>query len=202
MDLFKRRNISHEIRRFGQFGRNKMRQCGIPLNKSDFQILRLKNRHAGKRAFIIGNGPSLKVADLQRLKQEITFASNKIYLSFEQTDWRPTYYCVMDRLVAQNNREVIQRLEFPKYISDDLRPWINDGPDVVWLRELWNNGVVDPENSEYSPTAEGCFSTNAFYGVEAGYTVTFSQLQLAYYMGITEDKELISVLSSMEEMHC
>ena len=33
--------------------------------------------HSGRRAFIIGNGPSLTVADLERLKGEVTFASEQ-----------------------------------------------------------------------------------------------------------------------------
>ena len=43
-------------------------------------------KYEGKRCFIIGNGPSLKLEDLNRLKNEITIASNKIYLIFNKTE--------------------------------------------------------------------------------------------------------------------
>ena len=38
------------------------------------------NCHAGKRAFVIGNGPSLRDTDLHKLAGEVTFGSNRIYL--------------------------------------------------------------------------------------------------------------------------
>lgn len=59
-------------------------------------IKQAKNRHQGERCFIIGNGPSLRIQDLERLQNEITFASNSIYLCFDQTNWRPTYYTFID----------------------------------------------------------------------------------------------------------
>jgi hypothetical protein len=43
-----------------------------------------KNIHAGKRAIIIGNGPSLKQMDLRPVKNEITFGANRIYLMFPE----------------------------------------------------------------------------------------------------------------------
>ena len=59
----------------------------------------LKNIHKGRRGFVIGNGPSLKLGDLDRLQNEITIASNKIYLAFNETNWRPSYFTVCDALV-------------------------------------------------------------------------------------------------------
>lgn len=56
----------------------------------------LKGIHAGKRCFIIGNGPSLCAEDLDKLKDEYTFAANRIYEIFYLTEWRPTYYFVVD----------------------------------------------------------------------------------------------------------
>jgi len=40
----------------------------------------VKGRYAGRRGFVIGNGPSLKAADLELLRDEVCIASNKIYL--------------------------------------------------------------------------------------------------------------------------
>ena len=38
----------------------------------------LKGIHIGKRCFIIGNGPSLRVEDLEKIKDEYTFAANRM----------------------------------------------------------------------------------------------------------------------------
>ena len=71
-----------------------------------------KQRHAN-RIFIIGNGPSLKINDLDLLHihDELSFAFNKIYLAFEQTKYRPSYYMVEDILVAKNNVEKLTQLQ-------------------------------------------------------------------------------------------
>ena len=48
------------------------------------RLAELKNVHKGQRAFIIGNGPSLKQIDLHKLKGEFTFGLNRIYLMFPE----------------------------------------------------------------------------------------------------------------------
>lgn len=44
------------------------------------------------RAFVLGNGPSLSLTPFHLLKNEVTFATNRIRLIYKDTDWRPTYY--------------------------------------------------------------------------------------------------------------
>ena len=62
------------------------------------RIRKFKNIHSGERCFIIGNGPSLNADDLDKLAEQgyVTFAFNRIYHIFDQTDWRPTYYMSQD----------------------------------------------------------------------------------------------------------
>ena len=52
----------------------KYKQLSEPL-----KLNKLKDVGKGKRCFIIGNGPSLNIGDLEKLNNEITFASNRIY---------------------------------------------------------------------------------------------------------------------------
>ena len=59
-----------------------------------FKLRKLKNIHKNNRAFILGNGPSLCVEDLNKIKDDITFPANKIYLAFDETSFRPKYYFV------------------------------------------------------------------------------------------------------------
>jgi hypothetical protein len=162
--------------------RQTLRGYGVPTNVSDARLRSLRGTHNGKRAFIIGNGPSLKSEDLTRLQGEITFASNKIYLIFDATPWRPTYYSVTDRLVARQNATVIERLELRKLLSDDLKPLLR-ASGAVWFHERWRNaGIFDndaPFMAQY-----GHFSEDALVGIDAGWTVVYAQLQLAFYMGI------------------
>ena len=57
-----------------------------------------RNKHAGERCFLVGNGPSLRAEDLDALAKngEITFACNFIHKIYGSTDWRPTYHCLSD----------------------------------------------------------------------------------------------------------
>lgn len=58
------------------------------------KIAALKNIHAGKRCFILGNGPSLNTHHLPNLSQEITFVSNWFVNSDQYSSIDPKYYCV------------------------------------------------------------------------------------------------------------
>jgi hypothetical protein len=153
-----------------------LRAHGIPLTENDRRVAALKDKHRGQRCFIIGSGPSLKIADLDSLKDEVTFACNKIYLAFDETEWRPTYYSILDVLVAENNKATINKLNLCKIFHEDVRPFVDDAADVIWLRGL-SEPFVD---GEY----EGRFSTNALEGVYGGWTVIYPQMQLAFFMGI------------------
>ena len=53
----------------------------------------LKDRHAGRRCFVIGNGPSLRNADLARLRGEVTFVMNDFWRHPDaRAALRPTWY--------------------------------------------------------------------------------------------------------------
>ena len=57
----------------------------------------MKNSCNKKSCFIIGNGPSLRTTDLDRLKNIDSFGMNEIHKVFSSTTWRPKYYLIMDR---------------------------------------------------------------------------------------------------------
>ncbi len=140
----------------------------------------LRDRHAGRRAFIIGNGPSLQIADLDRLQGEITFASNKIFLAFDQTAWRPTYYTVIDLLVAQNNRDMINRLALTKLFPRDVQAFFAERDDIIWFESCYPlaDGRLDEDHPLFSPDLR--------QGAYPGWTVIYTQLQIAWFMGIRE----------------
>ena len=70
----------------------------IDFNLNNYRLIRYKDKHLGQRCFIIGNGPSLKAKDLDKIKGEFSFGANMIYKIFPETNWRPTYYFVEDSL--------------------------------------------------------------------------------------------------------
>ena len=73
--------------------RNRMQLTGKSVGAD---LSRFKDCNKGKRCFIIGNGPSLTVEDLDKLKGEDCFGSNGIWELYGKTDWRAKYYCLID----------------------------------------------------------------------------------------------------------
>jgi len=134
-----------------------------------------RNLHIGERAFIIANGPSLRVADLEQMKNEITFAANKVYLSYDQTNWRPTYWCCSDRLVAEQNKSTISRL-----------PHIKFGAYVVEaeLASIPSTYII-PMTRRVSGKQGALADIDLSKGVHPGVSVVLFMLKLAYWMGIS-----------------
>jgi hypothetical protein len=57
---------------------------------------RFQDVHRGRRAFVIGNGASLKGQDLSCLGGEVTFAVNSFWQHPVVELWQPTYYSFVD----------------------------------------------------------------------------------------------------------
>ena len=81
------------------------------------RLAALKDIHKGQRAFIIGNGPSLKQTDLTKLKNEFTFGMNRIYLLFPELGFSTTYFCSINDLVIEQFSDDILALPMPKFLA-------------------------------------------------------------------------------------
>lgn len=148
----------------------------------NLELKKYKNIHKGKRVFIIGNGPSVKIEDLDTLydAKEICFGLNKIYKIFSKTNWRPNYTCITDMNVISA-------------IDNDLSLLLNESTVFMADRYLYFNfsKVKDVQyvhliSEEYVPNFPG-FSKNIEDGVYLGYSVTYDlALQIAAYMGFAE----------------
>lgn len=134
----------------------------------------LANKHAGHPCFVIGNGPSLKVADLDRLKGFTTIASNKIFLAFEETDWRPSYYTIGDPILWEKIAEEICGMFDFVHSPDYITKKGNLDNFVTW-RSLWPNELDEGEPNR--------FSSNGAWGFFGGHTITFENLQFAAHLG-------------------
>lgn len=143
----------------------------------------LRDRHKGCRAVIIGNGPSLTIPDLDRLQGQVTFASNKIYLAYPDTSWRPTYYSVEDHLVLLNNWQEITALQGSlKLFPANTRDYGYHAADTVFAPFLPPRSFVDPLSDPEFPA----FSSDLVQGISWGSTIIYSQIQMAVFMGCQE----------------
>jgi len=128
--------------------------------------------HAGKRCFIIGNGPSLRQTDLSQLKGELTFGLNRIYLLFPELGFSTTYLVSVNDLVLEQCASEMSTLDLPKFLTWRGRSWFHRAPKVIFM----DTDFTGEEN--FSPLATG--------RLFEGFTVTYVALQLAYHMGFEE----------------
>ncbi|WP_309859862.1 6-hydroxymethylpterin diphosphokinase MptE-like protein [Bacillus sp. SLBN-46] len=174
MKLFKKgiKKVYYMAYHFFYLFINFFSKFGVPLTKNNYKILTIKDQYKGKRCFIIGNGPSLKAEDLEKLKGEITFASNKIYKMFNETKWRPTFYMVVDPIVLEENVEEINSVEAKTKLT------------LNCYKHLFNADIYF--NNNLNKNKRGTFSTNIMESLYSSGTVSYHLLQIAHYMGFSE----------------
>jgi hypothetical protein len=148
------------------------------ISHDDLERLKVfKDIHWGQRAFIIGNGPSLTANDLELLQDEITFAANKIYLFNPETRFRPTYYASVDLIFLEHFYPNIQAIEAPKFLPNTARRWVKPSKQLFFFQE-----IGAPKDQKFTPR----FSLDIQQGIYGGFTVSYTLIQLAFYMGIRE----------------
>lgn len=131
----------------------------------------LRGRHKGRRCLVIGNGPSLKLSRLPEFKDDVTIGCNSLFLFFEVMGYVPTYYTVEDPLVAADRCGELRRISgTTKVYPFDLYKTLS--PDAcIWVR-------FDRDYPGF-PVFSWDLEDAAYWGG----TVTFFNLQLAYYLG-------------------
>ncbi len=134
-----------------------------------------KGKYAGKRCFIIGNGPSLRMEDLDRLQEkgEICFGLNVIHKAYENTKWRPDFVCMKDPLVIVQNYESIK-------VNNSCPLFVND----MKLFYHWDTG--ENEYLLHDIQDKNYFSDDIVRGCSCGASVSYTAIQIAAYMGFVE----------------
>ncbi|MGD8455338.1 MAG: DUF115 domain-containing protein [Anaerolineales bacterium] len=130
-----------------------------------------KDKHRGERCFIIGNGPSLKDTDISKLKSEITFGMNRVYLAFDEWGFETSYYAAINDLVIEQCAGDILKLEMPRFLSWHSQHTIRPAKDIMFLHTTYTG----PK-----------FARDVRQRVWEGATVTYVAMQLAFYMGFKQ----------------
>ncbi|TDI99034.1 MAG: glycosyltransferase, partial [Deltaproteobacteria bacterium] len=148
------------------------------LDGSRMTLESLRGFYAGKRAFILGNGPSLKSLDLSKLRDEVTFGTNGLFYLFDEMGFKPTFYVVEDKLFAEDRaREVNGIRGTTKIFGHYLRYCFEDSEDVLWAD-------VKFDFREYPGFPH--FSRDCAEHLWVGGTVSYLCMQLAYHMGFQD----------------
>ncbi|MGZ9226560.1 MAG: 6-hydroxymethylpterin diphosphokinase MptE-like protein, partial [Anaerolineales bacterium] len=135
----------------------------------------LKDIHKSKRAFIIGNGPSLRQTDLSKLRNEFTFGMNRIYLLFPELGFSTSYFVSINDLVIEQFADEILALSMPKFLAWRSRRHFPANLPIAQLPTFLYTSYTGPR---FSPDARG--------RVWEGATVTNVALQLAFHMGFKQ----------------
>ncbi len=86
----------------------------------------LRNRHAGQRCFIVGNGPSVKQVDLRRLQGETVFSVSNGYLHEGYAAMAPAYHCV-------------PQITYGRMTETDVVSWFREMDQGIGQAELFLN---------------------------------------------------------------
>lgn len=142
------------------------------------KLKKFKRIHKGETCFIIGNGPSLKADDLQMLwnKHIPTFGFNRIYLMYEKTDWRPSYYVSQDEKMLGNCKEKVNQMNLDyKFIPLFHKYYHNISINSAYYFNL----ITDEQGNPF-------FSDDISKCVGSSTTVACTAMQFAAYMGFTK----------------
>jgi hypothetical protein len=149
-----------------------------PENRHRLSALRAK--HAGQRAVIVGNGPSLQLRDLDILQEQaglVKIAFNKIYLAYDRTRFRPDYLMVEDFLVAEINAAALNaHYGCFKLYRDTLLRWLEPDRETVLF------GMTVREPDERGAISFSDDPLEFFWGG----SVTYTAMQFASYLGCSE----------------
>ena len=98
----------------------------------------LKNKHIGKRCFVIGNAPSVKYQKIEALKNEIVFMVNRGFLDPRYEIIKPKYHIIIDPKLGNG--------EWPITFLDEISA---KNPDVTFLlNSAWYDSELF-ENYKY-----------------------------------------------------
>lgn len=138
-----------------------------------------KDKHKGQKCFIVATGPSLKSSDLDLIDKSgvVSFSVNSIFKIFEKTQWRPVYYVVDDYKAIEKYEDVIKTVaKDTVFVGDTHSEKKVYGANIYW-HHIHHECYTDrlPKFSED-------FAQKSYIG----YTVVYSCIQLAVYMGFRE----------------
>lgn len=137
-----------------------------------------KGKYAGKRCFLIANGPSLNMTPLYLLKDEYTIMFNRASLMMERLNYSPSFYMVTDSLVANNIRD-----EIPFYIEKCEKVFV---PDITKGELLKIKDFVPYEENVYYMYEEPVRFSHTLPYMSVGGTVIYAAFQVLLYMGFDE----------------
>jgi hypothetical protein len=147
-------------------------------------LKQLKDKYKGKRVFVTCTGPSLTISDLEQLKDEYVFGMNSIALIHEKSTMKPDFFGIQDSNVWDKIGDTILNtdngLVFVPASFDNLysipKEWVR-----FPLSYAYHMFELCRTHQYFAKYSDDCYRT-----VYDGYSITYSILQIATYLGFDE----------------
>lgn len=173
-----RKPILHFVN-FVRYTTNNVWFCLSGKKKRNLSFLQsLKDKHRGRRCFIVCNGPSLLAEDLTKIHDngDLSIGMNMIARVYPNTPWRPDFLSATDDCVFnKKSRELVEKCEAGLKLYDQTR-YFRTGHvlgKVAYLRfneskSLLDSPVFDPDITQKMPSIG---------------TSAYSMIEFAVYLG-------------------
>jgi len=143
---------------------------GLYANCDRAELDRFKNKHTGQVGYLIGNGPSVRVEDLEKLTGKAVFCFNRFHLAYGKMTFRPTYTVSADfGMIRDFGSQIVSESEGTVFLVYKTRPDI--AGDFIW---------VGAKYKAPSPV----FSKKIYHHIVVGGSSLVAAIQLGYFMGI------------------
>lgn len=140
------------------------------VNKACLFLGKLKKEISGKKCVIIGNGPSLNKHDFSLMSGNFMIGSNYIFMNHEKMGYYPDLITATNFLVVEQRLKEFLAVPVPKIFPFYMYNLVGPHENVYYV------------NINHLPE----FSENLGLWASTRSTVTFFNLQIAYYLGCAE----------------
>jgi hypothetical protein len=161
---------------------------GVSFNKDGKKVIRhldgyqtrlasYRDKFAGKRCFILGNGPSLNKMDLRPLANEITMGANGIFHNFDRLGFTADFVFFQD-----NEQTFLRRKEINRFHDSVKIAGLNN---AYFVKRDKGTLFFNPRH-DFQEGKVPRFSYEFPSVVFLGGTVSYVMMQWAYFLGCTE----------------
>ncbi len=146
--------------------------------KDRFRLEELRGKHLGERAFIIGNGPSVRFEDLDKLQGELVFGANRFHLAYDKTSLRPQYTAMGDILMVEQHGA-----EVAKNCGGTLFLLARAAHHIIWPEES-DVVLYDILPRPRGPFPQVAFSEDISAGLGNAGSTIYDLIQIAVWTGV------------------
>jgi hypothetical protein len=138
------------------------------------KLCKFKQAHKGNIGFLIGNGPSVRIEDLEKLANQVTFCCNRFHLAYKDMRFRPTYTFATDKQTIEDFGEGI-------VANSERKVFLAWNPEWGAKPKIKGNYIL-----LRLVRGQFHFSENVALKVSPGGSTLIGAMQVGYYMGINK----------------